>query len=120
MRVYMREEGRMEGIRNYAKQEDSEVVDDKKMPVITKDEAISKLRLFQTLITSRNWEDKECVVALQMGIRAIQQPEIVRCKDCKFGTTEFDDGQRFCEPKGEWHDPDYFCADGKRKDGDGE
>lgn len=45
-----------------------------------------------------------------------KRPEVVRCKDCKFAIAEFDDGERFCEPKGEWHDPDYFCADGKLKE----
>ncbi len=93
-------------------------MDDKKVPVLTADEAISKLRLFQRLIASRQWEDKECVVALQMGIRAIQQPEIVRCKDCKHWKSG-------CYKKshvriGQWTGLDWYCADGERKDGDGE
>lgn len=48
----------------------------KKVPVITVDEAISKLRLFQGLIVSQHWEDKVCVVALEMGIRALQKQQM--------------------------------------------
>lgn len=98
-------------------------MDDKKVPVITKDEAISKLRMFQSVIASENWEDKVCVVALQMGIRAIQQPEIIRCKDCKrwtspsFGYKNAQVGD--CRILGATH-ADWFCADGERKEGDGE
>ena len=49
-----------------------------------------------------------------------KRPEVVRCKNCNFGTTVFDDGDRFCELEEEWRDPDSFCANGKPKDGDGE
>lgn len=87
-------------------------MDDKKVPVLTKDEAISKLRLFQSLVVSQNWEDKECVVALQMGIHAIQQPELVRCPDCRFKKT--------CINTSTGIDPDGFCKWGRRKEGDGD
>ena len=96
-------------------------MDDKKVPVITVDEAISKLRLFQRLIASRQWEDKECVVALEMGIRALQQPQIIRCKDCKFyhkpeiGFTMGD-----CTRRTSWYSvlENEFCSLARQKDGD--
>ena len=89
-------------------------MDDKKVPVITKDEAISKLRMFQSLIASQNWEDKECVVALQMGIRAIQQPELVRCDDCGYSFCDgFIHERLYCEKHPELGEikGDWFCAD---------
>lgn len=47
-----------------------------------------------------------------------EQPEIVRCKDCKHGV--LDDGfphQYFCVFKGdEWNNADYFCGHAKRRE----
>ena len=40
---------------------------------------------------------------------------VVRCKDCKHGEA-YDDGGVICEAI--WHDDNWYCADGKRKDGD--
>lgn len=52
--------------------------------------------------------------------------ELVRCKDCKFSgcyTTE-ENGNIYrisCNKRNdklnEWHKPDWFCADGERKEG---
>ena len=39
------------------------------------------------------------------------QPEIVRCKDCVFR----DDRDGMCEHVQQVHDPDWYCADGKRR-----
>ena len=56
---------------------------------------------------------------LEDALKLIEsQPDVVRCKDCE-------NAQRMCQP---WNDlvcekngivnrPDFFCADGKRKDG---
>ena len=41
-----------------------------------------------------------------------EQPQIVLCKDCKYGEA-YDDGGVICEAI--WHDDDWFCADGERK-----
>ena len=46
------------------------------------------------------------------------QPQIVRCKDCKFGFSEY--GYVFCtkphvEKGSANHKPDWLCADGERK-----
>ena len=50
--------------------------------------------------------------------------ELVRCKDCKhFTQTKFDnDGFGHCHDWMGWKETttDWFCADGERKDGDGE
>ena len=49
----------------------------------------------------------------------IEQPDIVRCKDCRHCT--FSDGEQLadCMIKQGWFPvkPDWFCADGERKEG---
>lgn len=46
------------------------------------------------------------------------QPEIVRCKDCRYGI--LDSGfphQYFCKFKGnEWNNDDYFCGHAKKRE----
>lgn len=47
--------------------------------------------------------------------------ELVRCKDCKHGDP-CNDGEIYCEKdigtiKTAVHKPDWFCADGTRKEG---
>lgn len=50
-------------------------------------------------------------------------PELIRCKDCKHGQFEqWDNGECvdktvYCDGYG-IHKPDWFCADGKRKQED--
>ena len=45
-------------------------------------------------------------------------PELVRCKDCRFG----EEWGRLvsCGLMKGSHKPDWFCADGERKEGDGD
>ena len=44
-----------------------------------------------------------------------EQPEIVRCQDCVFR----DPRDGMCEHVLQIRDPDWFCADGIRRDDDG-
>lgn len=48
--------------------------------------------------------------------------ELVRCEDCKYGIVETDT-QCFCEARVEenglaYHEPNWFCAYGRKKDGE--
>lgn len=46
------------------------------------------------------------------------QPDVVRCKDCKFASMfETEDGQTIyeCGSATDFHKPDWFCADGESK-----
>jgi len=49
---------------------------------------------------------------------ASKQPQIVRCKDCKHAVAQ-DCEQVWCSfvDDGLSHEPDWFCADGERKEG---
>ena len=45
-----------------------------------------------------------------------EQPEIIRCKDCKHGADTVINGEYlFKTCGGVNHEPDWFCADGKRR-----
>lgn len=56
--------------------------------------------------------------ALVVFAKEIQKmPEIVRCKDCKFGV--IDGVKYFCSIDGGiWCDGDWFCADGEMREND--
>ena len=43
-------------------------------------------------------------------------PELIRCKDCKYWSEDF---YRNCLKRSGWFrtTPDWFCADGRRKEG---
>lgn len=46
------------------------------------------------------------------------QPEIVRCKDCKYHDDE-EPGAVYCPDRvGGWVSEDFFCAGGERKEND--
>lgn len=51
--------------------------------------------------------------ALNMAIKALEQPEIIRCKDCKHrGEKPIADGRYWCEI----HDTFmYYCSDAERR-----
>lgn len=46
------------------------------------------------------------------------QPEIIRCKDCKYGILDCDfPHERYCYFKGnEWNNDDHFCGHAKRRE----
>lgn len=46
----------------------------------------------------------------------IRQPAIVRCKDCQNVECEGVEGFLVCDLSGFSHPPEFFCADGERKD----
>lgn len=50
-----------------------------------------------------------------------ETPELVRCKDCCMGEPyPHEAGKTWCHLMSETHKDDWFCADGVRKEGDGE
>lgn len=44
-----------------------------------------------------------------------QDQELVRCKDCKHSEQSKFSNRFCCELSFSYHEPDWFCADGKRK-----
>ena len=43
------------------------------------------------------------------------QPQIVRCNECKWFIKKFENEGRCIKHDNDYHDPDWFCADGERK-----
>jgi len=48
--------------------------------------------------------------AINMAIKALKQPEIVKCEDCEFGEW------RVCPYSAVFIQPDGFCSRGRRKE----
>ena len=61
--------------------------------------------------------------AYQLALGALRQPQIVRCKDCKWNSG-YGRGMYVCFctccKTGTPHKDDWFCADGEPKEGDEE
>lgn len=75
--------------------------------------------------------DEDCTALMSMDALALlkEQDAIVRCKDCKHATMTSDgkmckycamDTDDFGDQRNVYHDADWFCADGERKEGDGD
>ena len=60
-------------------------------------------------------------IAFGIAIEALKQPQIVRCKDCTFLHDE-GNGEYGCTIHDDLYvsADDWFCADGERKEGDGD
>ena len=73
---------------------------------------------------SARTDDNEVYVAkvnLLMKIDALSpiQPEIIRCKDCKYARLTDDGSCKYCDiwfpDEAEYMDGDYYCASAERK-----
>ena len=94
---------------------------------MTRKEAIN---IIQGAIGQIEWDQPmHIAVALDKAVEALEQPEIIRCKDCKHGEiyTQYWDGAERVECHAheaqgydheEPHYLNWFCADGKRKEFD--
>ena len=78
---------------------------------------------FVSNVTTRVWKiAHESAISCVEDTPTIDAVPVVRCKDCKHG--EVDDpecfpGQYYCHEGHMWNKGCHFCADGERKDGDG-
>ena len=89
---------------------------------MTKQEAIETIKI---AISQVEWEyPMDYAVALDMAVKALSQPEIVRCKDCKHATMTSDgkmckycamETDDFGDQRDVYHDADFFCAYGERQ-----
>lgn len=67
---------------------------------------------------ARNGELEKTVAAVFASAPAADVVEVVRCRDCKHNiTSSTRQFYQWCDEHHEYHVPDWFCADGKRKDG---
>lgn len=70
---------------------------------------------------SRSNEDKrtkaQCAIAKSLVALAmlIDRPEVVRCKDCKYGNLWSDEQVIVCDKLSKTRNKNWFCADGVKR-----
>lgn len=57
---------------------------------------------------------RSAMLALVERAETVDAVQVVRCMDCRHKCGEHD-GYICCD-KNIWHEPDWYCADGKRKE----
>ena len=86
---------------------------------------LETIKWYEDLIAQTNDVFPECSEALQaelieqkkaaeVAIEALKQPEIVRCRECKYSIYPF----QLCKLWKRNANPDDFCSYGERKDGE--
>lgn len=84
---------------------------------MTREEIIKRLQRIIALYEYCVDEDDE---AIDIAIEALKQPEIIRCKDCKY-CVDYGMGGYYCEsedivPVGNYVEPDGFCNFARRRE----
>lgn len=54
--------------------------------------------------------------ALERAIKALEQPEIIRCVDCYYWTSKCEDNWHYCAYLDSYHKADFYCAVGRRRE----
>ena len=54
--------------------------------------------------------------AIDIAVEVLTEPPIVRCKDCKWFIKKFENEGRCIKHDNDYHDPDWFCADGEKRE----
>ena len=80
---------------------------------MTTEEAITQLTNFKQSLC-RYLFGKNIICALDMAINVLNQPEIIRCQDCKHSRPNDYDDDLYCNSSG-YVRPDFYCKYGERK-----
>lgn len=91
------------------------------MNLIDYNQAIEALENERKLLLNREQYGAENVLvhhALNViaELPIVRQPKIIRCKDCKWFIKKFENEGRCIKHDNDYHEPDWFCADGARKE----
>ena len=82
-------------------------------------EAIKLLKNMHWSITNKMNGEVPSSLALNMAIKALEQPEIIRCKDCKYANMTTDGECKYCDiwfPDEKVYMPgDYYCGSAERR-----
>ena len=92
---------------------------------MTREEAIRIIDLRSTCreCVVSEFDCDDCDIAFVMAIEALKQPELVRCKDCRFAHRTYDGACKQCEQIKDDDDVmltvyfpgDHYCAYGERR-----
>ena len=86
---------------------------------MTREEAITRIQ--EHMIIHKMNETRAIYIseALDMAIKALEQPTIIRCKDCKFAHLTYDGDVKYCDvwspDESIYIDGDNFCSSAERK-----
>ena len=97
---------------------------------MTNEEAICTLAKFKRYISGGGVIDRQANSAIDMAIEALKQPQIIRCKDCKWYEKLGEDSSygychamKHCHYSKHWeisiyrtYNEDFFCADAERRE----
>ena len=80
------------------------------------DDLISRQAAIDAL-EDATFDFEACKIVLEQLPSA--QPEIIRCKDCKYARLTYDGSCKYCDiwfpDEAEYMDGDYYCASAERK-----
>lgn len=85
-----------------------------------KDDCISRQAAIDVIEAGRLTKLVDAETAVN-GLKALPsaQPEIIRCKDCKYARLTYDGSCKYCDiwfpDEAEYMDGDYYCASAERK-----
>ena len=80
---------------------------------MTRKEAIETIEM---AISQIEWDYPiDYVAAFDKAVEILNQPEIVRCKDCKYFPSAPQYEPSCWKHRRRGDDPDWFCADGERR-----
>ena len=84
---------------------------------MTKKEAIARIK--DHMSVHKIYEERAVKIteALNMAISALEQPEIVRCEDCRWGRKVCGNIECFVDSNipTEYHSYEWFCPNGERR-----
>ena len=76
---------------------------------MTREEAIKVLNMVEA-------HGPLTIKAKEMAIKALEEPEIIRCKDCYWWTSICDGDRDYCSYLDSYHKADFYCAVGRRRE----
>ena len=81
---------------------------------MTREEAITRIKDHMSVHNICEERAVYITEALNMAISALQQPEIIRCKDCKKCVIEILCNDYWCDGKRVWED--HYCSFAERRE----
>ncbi len=67
---------------------------------MTREDAINELQYYRRFFLTKRAN------AIDMAIEALSEPQIIRCKDCKYSHMTYDGDCKYCD---KWQDDDDIC-----------
>ena len=79
---------------------------------MTRGEAKKRTAIRKAGVMADSWIDK----AYDLAISALEQPEIIHCRDCEWWTKQQDSIQGRCARYGMYPTGEWFCGNAERRE----